>query len=408
MIAEIVSIGDEILVGQTINTNAAYIGKRLQETGVEVKWMTAIGDNEADLITLLKYAEERSDVIIFTGGLGPTHDDMTKNVFAKYFHSHLKLNEQILKNIKDFFDKRGVEMPKINEEQAMIPDNAIVFENENGTAPGLFFKNRNAMFFVLPGVPLEMKAMIDTKVIPLLKDLTNDFIRIKKIKTFGIGESSLFEKLGNIQDYERFVKVAFLPKIEGVEMRLTATALDEKTSLRNIEQAESMIRLRVGDYIWGVDDDTIEERVSRQLLNQDKRVSLVESVTGGKVVDKLSNHSDSSQFMDQGMVFSNERDALMALGLDKLSGMADELEIVSAIASRAREQGNSDYGVATSGLASTESKDTFGYVNVAIVDENSFHTARMILKRDRQLNKARAANFALYEFLRFLMQKNKT
>jgi len=408
MIAEIVSIGDEILAGQTINTNAAYIGKKLQQTGVEVKWITAIGDNEADLLTLLKQAEERSDVIIFTGGLGPTHDDMTKNVIAKYFHSDLILNEQILKNIRDFFDKRGVRMPEINEEQAMIPDNAIVLENDYGTAPGLFFKNRNAMFYVLPGVPVEMKAMIDNKILPMLKDLTGEYIRIKKIKTFGIGESSLFEQLGDIVEYERYVKVAFLPKIEGVEMRLTANAHDEETCLRNIEQAEAMIRQRAGDYIWGVDDDTIEECVSRQLLKEEKRASLMESVTGGKVFDKLSNHTHCSQFLDQGMVFSNEGGALMALGLEKLRGVEDELEIVSAMASGAREMGHSDYGMATSGVASPESKDTFGYVNVAICDENSSHTARMMLKRDRLLNKERAANFALYEFLRFLVRKNKT
>ena len=161
MNAEILSIGNEILIGRTINTNSAFIGRKLTEIGIDVRWITAVGDTQEDLLEAIAIADNRADVIIATGGLGPTHDDITKTVFCKYFGSNLILNETILGAVKNRFKKRGIEMPGVNVGQAMVPDNAAILENHFGTAPGLRFKKNGKYFFVIPGVPFEMQNLIE-------------------------------------------------------------------------------------------------------------------------------------------------------------------------------------------------------------------------------------------------------
>ena len=401
MKAEIISIGDEILLGHTINTNASYIGQRLTEIGIEVKWITSVGDNELDLSVALSIAEKRVDVVICTGGLGPTHDDMTKNLFVKYFNSKLILNEAILEKIKNYFKNRGVVMPKINEEQALVPDNAAAIENDVGTAPGLLFKRKKKHFFVLPGVPLEMKTMMDRAVIPYLKEKSTNFIKYKTIKTAGIGESALFEKLGNIEELEKFVSIAFLPKVTGVEIRINAASDSEEQCLQNIAKAESKITRKISEYIWGIDNENIEDVVAKLLLDQQKTVAIAESFTGGLICDKLTNIKNSSNFLKLAIIAHTKEAKISLLGISKelinIYGVVSS-EVALNMAQKVRQLSGTDFGLATVGTAGvtkiTGSK-LEGLIYVAVADRYEMKYSELMLKRDRIFNKQRAAQLAL-------------
>ncbi|MDZ7261612.1 MAG: molybdopterin-binding protein, partial [candidate division KSB1 bacterium] len=244
MTAEIISIGDEVLIGQIVNTNASYLGQRLTEAGMEVNWVTAVGDDEENLRQALENAISRARLVITTGGLGPTHDDITKKVVAQFFNSPLVFRPDILEKIKERFQKRGVAMPKINEDQAWVPDKAQIIENRLGSAVGFIFAERGKYIIVLPGVPAEMKAMMEETVLPFLQDKARDlFIKQKTLRTTGIFESALFEKISaDLPKIEKLARVAFLPKPAGVDIRLTAKNKTEKTCLNKLSQAEKKLR----------------------------------------------------------------------------------------------------------------------------------------------------------------------
>lgn len=413
MKAEIVSIGDELLIGQTINTNASFIGQKLTEIGIEVKRITTISDHEEDIISAITSAEKRADVIIATGGLGPTHDDVTKKAFVRYFKSKLILNKTILKKIQKSFKERGIVMSPINEEQALVPDDASIVENKMGTAPGLRFQKNNRDFFVLPGVPSEMKTMVEDTIIPLLKKKSTLFIKRRMIKTTGVAESTLFEKMGNISELEKIVKIAFLPKSTGVEIRLTATNPDEMQCSENLAQAESIIRQRINEHIWGFDDQNLEDVVAQLLFEQHKTIAIAESCTGGMITDRLTNVSGSSTYLKQAIIAYSIESKVNTLGMKKQ--FIDQLGEVSAevaieMAKKVREMSNTDFGLATTGLLGPNggiSKTPVGLIYVAVSDaaETIFH--RLIFKRDRIFNKQRATQMALDLLRRQLLKSNR-
>jgi len=400
MLAEIISIGDELLIGQTINTNAAYIGAKLTEIGIEVNWITSVGDDRNALFSVLAIAEKRADVIICTGGLGPTHDDLTKDVFVTYFKAKLICNEKILNKIKSFFFDRGVEMPNINEEQALVPDNATVIENNVGTAPGLLFLNQdNKMFFVLPGVPFEMKTMIDNEVVPILKTKSKKFIKYKILKTTGIGESSLFEKIDNIQELEKFVKIAFLPKITGVEIRINSINESEELCLKNMLLAESKILEKISQYVWGKDDENLEDIVVNLLIKKHKTVAVVESCSGGALTDRLTNHLNSNSYLSHSIISNNLNTTSTILGVlpeSLIQFGAISAEIAVQMAQKIKDMNFSDFGVAINGnWTPTQNDEDFGVTLIAVSDHDKNVCEKLILKRDINFNKQRTAQVAL-------------
>lgn len=305
MNVEIISIGDEILIGQIVNTNASYIAEKLTEIGYDVNWITTVGDDQDRIWEAIQTAEKRTDVILATGGLGPTHDDITKTIFAGYFNSNLILNEEVLQKIKDRFRRRRIRMAKTNKEQALVPDNATIIENSVGTAAGLLFEKVGKYFFVLPGVPVEMIAMMESYIIPFLKSKVTKIYKKRILHTTGIPESTLFEKLGTIEELEKLVKIAFLPTYSGVNVRLSVQGQDQVSCQKKIEIVENVFREKISDYIWGVDDDTIEKVVANLLINRSKSISVAEFGTNGNITAQLASVPEVDKFLNQGLTIGS-------------------------------------------------------------------------------------------------------
>lgn len=349
MKAEIISIGDELLIGQIANTNASFLADKLTEIGITVNWITTVGDNEDQIFESIAAAEKRSDVTVVTGGLGPTHDDITKNVFSSYFGNNLILDKTLLQELRQRFSARKIKMVKANEEQALVPDNAKIIKNKMGTAPGLLFEKNNKYFFVLPGVPVEMKTMTKNFILPFLKKKNKKIIKKRVFHLSGIPESTLFEKLGDIEQLEKQAKIAFLPHFGMVDIRLTASGVNEQNCLRRIESVEKIIRKKVAANIWGVDGETIEEVILNKILKLGKTLSIVEYGTRGEIITKLTRHKDTEKYFIQGLVLGSLNSIEMFFGKGYLKikpGNIVNEDTAKWMAKRIKEKTNSDLGLA--------------------------------------------------------------
>lgn len=296
MLVEIIAIGDELLLGQIVNTNATFIAHNLTRLGLDVHWMTVVGDHREHLLEALRIAAQRANVIIATGGLGPTHDDITKQVFAEYFQSQLVLDDRLLEKLQDRFRRQGRSLTPSNRSQAIIPHNATVLENEVGTAPGLLFYQGAKIFLVLPGVPAEMKWLMEKKVQPLLESKAQKVIRYRVLHTTGIAESSIYEGLDQIEALEQHARIAFLPTYSGVNIRLTAQAETAEFCDANIRRVEAVFREKFGRYIWGVDDETLADVVAAMLIDRHLKCAVIEFGCNGSVAAELSKTNSSDQF----------------------------------------------------------------------------------------------------------------
>lgn len=400
MIAEIISIGDELLIGHTVNSNAAYLGKGLTTLGVDVKWITTVGDDAAELRTALGRALERSDVVIATGGLGPTHDDITKHVAADFFESEFIFKPEIVERLKRAFAKRGLPWSAVNENQGQVPEKAELLHNPVGTAPGLLFKQNEKRCFILPGVPSEMKAICEESVFPVLR-ATGRRIVIKTVRTTGVAESVLFERLGDVKKIEENVKVAFLPKRAGVDIRLTARGRDPEVCQQKIAEAVALVLERAGDFVYGFDDDEMEDVVARLLTERKKTVAVAESCTGGLLSDKLTNISGSSNYFERGVIAYSNEAKMQLLGVSEKTLVAHGAvspEVAVAMAEGVRRISGADFGVSTTGIAGptggTKDKPV-GLIFVGMATAERSCSERFLFTRDRLFNKGRFAQAAL-------------
>ena len=254
MKAYLISIGDELLIGQTINTNVSFIGNLISENNISIIKSTVIGDDIKIILDELELASSRADIIICTGGLGPTHDDVTRNAFIQYFKSDLVRSDEVLEDIKSMLKRRGREMKKTQEDQAMVPKIAEVIRNENGTAPGYWIEKDNKLFIVMPGVPYEMKSMMNNYVIPKLIEkmgTPKEFIKKVTLQTTGLPESVVAERLGDINELLHGAQLAFLPNQYGVRLRVTVKSKIEEEANNHLLEIEQKIRSIVGRYIYG-------------------------------------------------------------------------------------------------------------------------------------------------------------
>ncbi len=407
---EIISIGDEILMGQTINTNASWMGMRLVEIGVKPSWISTIGDDAKDLNTALVQAEERADVILITGGLGPTHDDITKSVTSDYFHSELKIDNNVLAQIKDRFRRRGISMARVNESQAQVPQKARIMNNDRGTAPGFIFEKNEKFFYIMPGVPHEMKSMMNRIVLPeLTKRLKELVTRIRMLATTGIPESTLYEELGDIPRIEKFAKMAFLPNLKGVRIRLTAQADSEKNAIANLDRAECKLRERINEFIYADQDIEIEEALAHWLRERKKCVAVAESCTGGLLMDRLTNVPGSSHFFERGVCSYSNAAKTELLGVSERDidtyGAVSE-PVALQMAKGIRKLANADYGLSTTGIAGpsggTDQKPV-GLVFVGLAHENGAIVEKFTFCEDRKGNKIRSTQAALDLLRRHLL-----
>lgn len=357
MRAEIITVGTEILLGDIVNTNSQYLAKELADLGVEVYYQGTVGDNEE---RLLKYFEEslnRSDMVITTGGLGPTKDDLTKETAAKFFNQELVLDEKSWNKIEIYFNKLGRVPTENNKKQAYFPKDAIILENNNGTAPGAILRKGKKTIIVLPGPPREMKPMFEENVKPYLKNLTNEILVSKTLRFYGIGESSLEEEIIDIIKEQSNPTIAPYAKDTEVTLRITAKATSKEEAINLINPVVYKIQDRVGSYIYSEGDISLEDTVAEILVNKNLTIGVAESCTGGMVSSNLINYPGiSSVFMEGCVTYSNEA-KMKSLGvkketLDKFGAVSKETarEMAEGIAKRH----NTNIGISTTGIAGPE------------------------------------------------------
>ena len=356
MNAHIITIGDEILIGQTLNSNAAFIGEELTKIQIDVRKSSVISDNEEEILKEFKRCLNENDLVIVTGGLGPTHDDITRTCIVKFFHTELVNNYEVLEDIKNLLNKRGKKITKTNEGQALVPKNAVVIRNSLGTAPGIWIEKENKIFTAMPGVPFEMHQMMNAFVIPKLKEklINSDYyIKMLTLQTTGIGESDLFEKLGNLDELLNGAKLAFLPSQFGVKLRITVKEGNEESANNKMSEILQRIRSKSGRYIYSDKEESLEEVVGRLLIERGLIISIAESCTGGYISNLLTNISGSSAYFERGVVTYSNASKIEILKVDEdviEKNGAVSLEVARQMAEGIKSISGSDLGLSITGI----------------------------------------------------------
>ncbi|MGX9756335.1 competence/damage-inducible protein A [Clostridioides difficile] len=417
MKAEIISVGTEILLGDIVNTNSQFLAKELAALGIEVYHQSTVGDNKQRLLECFDESLKRSDLVITTGGLGPTGDDMTKETAAEYFGQELELHKPSLEVLESFFVKTGKKMAKNNMKQVYFPKDAIVLKNNNGTAPGAILKKGDKSIIVLPGPPREMKAMFNESVKPYLQQFTKEMLVSKTLRLYGIGESNLELEILDIIDEQTNPTVALYAKELEVTIRITAKAENEKLAFELIKPVEEKIKDRVGKYVYTEGDisvsegeSALEDAVSKLLVEKNLTIAVAESCTGGLVSSSLINYPGiSSAFLEGCVTYSNEA-KMKRLGVKKETledfGAVSEQTAIEMAEGVAKGLG-ANIGISTTGVAGpgggTEEKPV-GLVYTAIYINGKTIVKKNIFNGDRRKIRLRATRDLLNE-LRIQLEK---
>ncbi|MGV7221881.1 MAG: competence/damage-inducible protein A [Nitrospinales bacterium] len=399
--AEILTIGNEIVSGLVQDTNAVYISHSLASLGINVVRMTSICDDEKAIVRALNEAKQVADIVIVTGGLGPTHDDITKQVFASYFNSPLVRDERVFSMVENFFSSRGKIVPDFAMGQCDVPEKAEILYNEKGTAPGMLFRDDGKMFFSLPGVPLEMKYLLDEQVLPFLGSDNKLNIKHRILKTTGVTESGLWEMVGSIEFLKNKMLVASLPSHLGVRLRLSVMGKDAADTISQLDKAEKFFREKISKYIYAVDDETLEGNISRKFRDKNITLAVAESCTGGLIGHRLTNIPGSSDFFNEGAVTYSNEAKINRLGVNsdliKQHGAVSK-EVAMAMAMGIKNTSGSDIGLAVTGIAGPAIEgDTkpVGLTFVALSEGDNVICEKFNFTQDRVRNKERSAQAAL-------------
>ncbi|QSQ10179.1 Putative competence-damage inducible protein [Koleobacter methoxysyntrophicus] len=409
MNSEIISVGTELLLGQIDNINTRIISQKLSEIGINVFFHTSVGDNRERISSVFKIALERSDLIIFTGGLGPTLDDLTKETVAEVLRLELNYDEDTLNRIRAFFKKMQREMPENNKKQALVPEGAITIPNENGTAPGIILQTGEKIIILLPGPPNEMEPMLNKFVIPFLrKRLSNEVIKSRVLRFIGIGESSLEQKILDILKKQTNPTVAPLAKQGEVTLRITAKAKSEKDANELIEPIIQTIKERVGEYIYSYDNDPMEAVVGRMLIERRCTISIAESCTGGYLSHLLTNIPGISAVFDRGIISYSNKSKTEILNVPaeilKQKGAVSQ-ETAISMASWIRKLSGTDLGVAITGIAGPDGGTPLkpvGLVFIALSTDSGDLCEKYLFNGNREAIKRRSALAALDLIRRYL------
>nr|NQU94166.1 competence/damage-inducible protein A [Bacteroidota bacterium] len=356
MNAEIITIGDELLIGQVVDTNSAWMAEKLNSIGIKVVQITSISDNREQILQTLKEASSRADIILITGGLGPTRDDITKQTLCEYFNTNLQFNEDAYKNVKNLFIQRGFKVTEINRKQAEIPASCIPIQNINGTAPGMWFEKDGKIYVSMPGVPFEMKPMVTNHILPRLAEQFNSsYILHKTILTQGVGESFLAKTIEEWEDrLPPNMKLAYLPQPGLVRLRITAVGDNREELETQVEDQCVQVRPLIPDLIFGYDTDTMEGVIGSLLVGQGKTVSTAESCTGGVLAHKITSVPGSSAYFMGSVVAYDNRVKVSVLNVDEQlidqHGAVSEA-VVCQMAEGVRKLLKTDFALATSGIA---------------------------------------------------------
>jgi nicotinamide-nucleotide amidase len=401
--AILITIGDEILIGQVLDTNSAWIAAALNAAGFKVNKIISVADSRESILNCLKEAEGKADLIIITGGLGPTKDDITKACLSEYFDSPLVCHEPSLKNVERIFNNRGIKISEINRKQADIPECAKPLLNKLGTAPGMWFERDNTIIVSMPGVPYEMKYLTKEYVIPeLIKRSDKPHIYHRTVLTIGIGESHLSERIASWEDdLPEEIKLAYLPQPGMVRLRLTSfgrTAHENKVLVDN--EIQKLIQLIPG-LIFGFDNDKLESVIGSLLKEKSLSISTAESCTGGYIAHLLTSVAGSSSYYKGSVVsYANSiKEKSLGVNSEMLTKYgAVSREVVTAMAVGVRELMETDYSLATSGIAGPEGgtpEKPVGTVWIALASDNGVISSKFLFGEHRERNIRKAALSAL-------------
>ena len=392
----LITIGNELLAGFTVNTNAAWIGNHVIQTGGNIIWHQTIGDSKNEIHDSLNQIPKDINAVIITGGLGPTHDDVTAHALYKYANDIPVFDEKYWQYLQDKLAKRNLKLPEINRNQSMKPEKGTIIPNPVGSARGLHFQVDGRDLFVLPGVPREMKAMMESTVLPWIADQSAGGLTVRTIRTTGIMESGLAEKIGDIVDaLADEIKIAFLPQFTGVDIRVSSTDKDA------VDQKVYEINVQAGKYIYGYDNDQLEEKVGQLLNANNLSISTAESCTGGLVGHRLTNVSGSSDYYLGGIVsYSNSvKENNLGVAIETLNKHgAVSYETAIEMAENVRSKLDSDLGLAITGIAGprggTDEKPV-GLTYIALADGKDTMVKEFRFLTERILNKNASCQAAL-------------
>ena len=400
MFAEIITIGDEILIGQIVDTNSAFISKELNKIGISVYQITSIQDQKHHILKALREAEENADIIILTGGLGPTKDDITKNTIAEYFNDDLKQDKDVLKNIERIWrDYIKLPLSQVNIDQALIPSKAKALMNLHGSAPGMWIEKENKVFISLPGVPFEMISLFTDQVIPKLQSQFKlPYIIHKTLLTQGLGESMLAERIEKWENQlPSFIKLAYLPNLGRVRLRLSAKGNNRDLITNEVaKQIEKLIPLIEDIFVDFEDESTIEATIGKLLTSKGKTLATAESCTGGKIAENITSISGASAYFKGSIVSYATQAKIEILGIDKQlieKYSVVSLEVARIMASQVKQLFKTDYAIATTGNAGPTKGDSnaeVGTVCIAIATPQGIVAEQFMLgnHRVKVINKA--------------------
>lgn len=376
MNAEIITIGDEILIGQIVDSNSAFIAKALNKIGVSVHQISSVQDDSSLLLKAFALAESRVDLVITTGGLGPTKDDITKKTYTTYFGDKLIQNKQVLKNIEMLWAKH-IKQPlmQVNIDQALVPSRAQILMNKFGSAPGIWMEQNNTVFVALPGVPYEMKALVNYQLIPKISSrFKRPFLLHKTLLTHGLGESVIAQRISDIEsNLPKHIKLAYLPNLGRVRLRLSGKGLDELQLKLDVEQQVQKILPLLSDIFVGFEEDSsIETVVGKALVARSKTLALAESCTGGKIAERITSQPGVSAFFKGSIVAYSTASKINLLKVNP--ELINQHSVVSksiaeSMALKVKKMFESDYAIATTGIAGPskgESNAELGTVFIAV------------------------------------------
>ena len=405
MLSEIITIGDEILIGQIVDTNSAFIAKELNKIGVDIYQITSIGDERQQILNALSEAQLRVDLVIVTGGLGPTKDDITKHTFCEYFDDTLVENQEVLAHVKQLFSKYLKKpLSEVNKQQALVPSRAEILTNEFGTAPAMWISHENTVFVSMPGVPFEMKGIVQNKLIPLLQErFKRPYIIHKTILTYGQGESTIAARIEDLENnLPHFIKLAYLPNVGSVRLRLSARGVDKELLDKTISEEIEKLKLLIGDVIVGYEEDeTLESVIANLLKEKQWSLAIAESCTGGKLAQSFTTMPGASSYFKGGIVPYDTNIKTTILGVP--DNLIQEFSVVStevaeSMAFNAAEKFGADFAIATTGNAGPtkgDSDEEVGTVCIAIATPKKVISKKFIFSNHRERTIGKAVNKSL-------------
>ena len=410
--ASIITIGDELLIGQVVDTNSAWMAQQLNKAGISVKRRVAVGDTWEDIWTALDEESRHTDIILITGGLGPTADDITKPLLCKYFDGKMIVDEGALQNVKSIFERLKRPMIDRNLKQAEVPDTCVVLQNRNGTAPGMWFEKAGKVFVSMPGVPHEMKGMMEHDVIPrLTKQFSFPAIIHRTLLTAGVGESFLAEKISDFeQSLPAHIRLAYLPNYGMVRLRLTSIGFDAPVIEADIEHAFQTLQTLVQEHLVTNEDETLKQVVAKLLISKNKTVSTAESCTGGYIAHLLTEEAGASAYFSGSVVTYSYKAKEELLQVEKslleTMGAVSE-EVVIQMAKGALKNIGTDYNIAVSGIMGPDGgmpDKPVGTVWIAVGNTERISTQKFQFRFDRQRNIHLTATNALNLLRQFVLE----